>query len=76
MDTVFIKDLAKVYGWLDLGPQKNEHMLSFRREKSFLRLNFYTNTMTATLQRGNLPCKTYRDVQTPLELGEVLSMKV
>ena len=70
-----LKELLKAYGWIDLGPQRNKWMISFRKDGTMVRLNLYTTTKTVTIQNGNYPCRTYHDINTPLELEGILAEK-
>lgn len=57
-----IKELAGAFGWIDLGPQKNSFMLSFRHEETGARMNVYHTTMTVTFQDGDRAIQSFRDV--------------
>lgn len=43
-----ITELAAVYGFIDMGPQKNQYMYSYKSEAH--RMNIYFTTGTVTLE--------------------------
>lgn len=60
-----ITSLAAAFGWLDLGPQKNKSMISFKREEyDGWRMNVYFTTMTVTLQHEDGRRTSYREVDS------------
>lgn len=70
-----IKELASVFGWVDLGEQKNRLMLSFRNEANEDRMNVYYTTMTVTVQTKNGSLFTYRNADTASKLEDIFTGK-
>lgn len=62
MPTEEIKNMVSAYGWVDLGPQKNPYMISFRHDESHLRMNVYFTTMSVTIQHPDRHILSFRDV--------------
>lgn len=64
--TVEIKELCEGMGWIEILPQKNPVMISFRPEENDrIRMNIYFTRMTVTIQSKDKPmgfCETYKDV--------------
>lgn len=67
-----IKELCEALGWIDLGPQKNIYMMSFREEETGRRVNIYPTTMTVTVEDINHIQKHYHDV-TLEKLEQILA---
>ncbi len=61
-------DIAAAYGWHQI-PSKNPLMVSFVHDDKGARMNVYHTTMTVTIQQGDEPCITHREVDS-LELFE------
>jgi len=64
-----IKELCEGLGWVDLGAQKNIHMISFAHEEKGDRVNIYFTTMTVTRQNKNNTrgfCQTWHNVDLEL----------
>lgn len=68
-----MKELICAFGWIDLGPQKNEWMISFQHEESKYRLNVYYTTGTVTLQapRSRFP-KTWKGIDNLTKLEAII----
>lgn len=70
-----ISDLAKAYGWRDLGPQKNYWMMSFMHDETGARINVYHTTGTVTLQLEGMRsmAKTWKNVKTMSEYETIFA---
>lgn len=66
-----VENLVEAYGWTQI-PSKNYFMISFRKEESVGRMNFYFTTGTLTVQLPNKPCVTIRNIDSVDMLENIL----
>jgi hypothetical protein len=57
-----IKELCEGLGWIDMGPQKNQWMISFMQEETGRRVNIYFTTMTVSIEDDEHKQHHQRDV--------------
>lgn len=59
-----IRSLASALGWIEIRPQNNPYMISFRSEENKdIRVNVYFTKMTVTVQSAELQnCIVYKSV--------------
>ncbi len=74
MQKTEIAELAGAYGWVPI-ESRNRFMLSFRREESRTRMNFYFTTGTVTFDTYEGQHDSRRDVVSAEEFENVLIEK-